>query len=41
MSVPAGTVERDKKDLPVGLQILASHGNERILFEIGKRFEQV
>jgi len=41
MSVPAGTVERDKKALPVGLQILASHGNERRLFEIGKHFEQV
>ena len=35
MSVPSGTVIRDGKDLPVGLQIMANHGREDIIFSIG------
>ncbi|MCC7004479.1 Asp-tRNA(Asn)/Glu-tRNA(Gln) amidotransferase subunit GatA [Candidatus Nomurabacteria bacterium] len=41
MSVPSGTVPRDGKKLPVGLQIMASHFCENTLFEIGKKFERI
>jgi len=36
LSVPSGTVQRDGKDLPVGLQIMANHGREDIIFSIGR-----
>ena len=38
LSVPSGFVGRDGKKLPVGLQIMASHTREDILFKIGKDF---
>lgn len=38
LSVPSGVVQRDGKDLPVGLQIMANHGREDIIFSIGKDF---
>jgi aspartyl-tRNA(Asn)/glutamyl-tRNA(Gln) amidotransferase subunit A len=38
LSVPSGTVQRDGKDLPVGLQIMAKYGREDIIFSIGKDF---
>lgn len=39
ISIPAGTVSRDGKDLPIGLQLLAPwHGEER-LFKVGQDFE--
>jgi aspartyl-tRNA(Asn)/glutamyl-tRNA(Gln) amidotransferase subunit A len=38
LSVPSGMVDRDGKDLPVGLQIMANHGREDIIFSIGKDF---
>jgi len=38
LSVPSGTVERNGKDLPVGLQIMANHYKEDIIFSIGKDF---
>lgn len=41
MSVPAGTVAREGKELPVGFQILAPHGGEEVLFAVGKDAEQV
>lgn len=41
LSVPSGTVPRDGKELPVGLQVMASHGREDILFSIGKDFEKI
>lgn len=41
MSVPAGTVEREGKDLPVSVQLLAPHLHENRLFEVGKKFEEV
>lgn len=34
ISVPMGTVDRDGKQLPVGLQFLAAHGNDSTLFSI-------
>lgn len=36
MSVPCGTVNKDGKDLPIGIQITARHGNEKDLFEVGR-----
>lgn len=39
ISVPAGTVLREDKNLPVGLQILGPRFSEKILFDIGKKFE--
>ena len=36
LSVPMGTVVREGKDLPVGIQLTASHGDETSLFTIGK-----
>lgn len=39
ISIPAGTVSREEKSLPIGLQLLAPwHGEER-LFNIGQKFE--
>ena len=35
LSVPSGTVERDGKELPVGFQLIATHGAEETLFAIG------
>lgn len=37
ISIPMGTVERDQKQLPVGVQYIAPHGGEARLFDIGKR----
>lgn len=39
MSIPAGTVAREGKDLPTGIQITCPHGDEAALFEIGKVLE--
>lgn len=39
ISIPAGTVARDGKDLPIGLQLLAPHHGENRLFAVGKKFE--
>jgi aspartyl-tRNA(Asn)/glutamyl-tRNA(Gln) amidotransferase subunit A len=36
ISIPAGSVERDGKSLPVGIQYTAAHGNEAALFAVGK-----
>lgn len=36
ISLPMGTVERDGKQLPVGLQLTAAHGDEAALFVAGK-----
>ena len=35
LSVPMGTVERGRSNLPVGFQIIAPHQREDILFSIG------
>lgn len=38
ISVPSGFVNVDGKDLPLGIQFMASHGREDQLFEVGKKF---
>jgi aspartyl-tRNA(Asn)/glutamyl-tRNA(Gln) amidotransferase subunit A len=38
ISIPSGTVNREGVDLPLGLQIIAPHDSENILFDIGKKF---
>ena len=37
ISIPGGTVKRDGKDLPVGVQYIAPHGGDARLFDIGKK----
>ncbi len=39
LSIPSGFAERDGKRLPLGFQLMAAYGNDRLLFEIGKQFE--
>jgi aspartyl-tRNA(Asn)/glutamyl-tRNA(Gln) amidotransferase subunit A len=38
ISIPSGFKNISGKDLPMGLQLIAGHGREEILFEIGKQF---
>lgn len=38
ISVPSGTVEEAGKQLPLGLQIIAPHLREDVVFSIGKKF---
>lgn len=40
ISIPAGTVPREGKDLPVGFQLIASHGGEETLFTIASEIEK-
>ncbi len=37
LSIPMGTVKREAKELPVGVQYIAPHAGEGRLFDIGKR----
>jgi aspartyl-tRNA(Asn)/glutamyl-tRNA(Gln) amidotransferase subunit A len=37
MAVPMGSVTRDSKELPVGMQFTAAHGDEDGLFMVGKQ----
>ncbi|KND48107.1 MAG: aspartyl/glutamyl-tRNA(Asn/Gln) amidotransferase, A subunit [Parcubacteria bacterium C7867-006] len=37
ISVPSGSVEEEGVSLPLGLQIMAPHNSEKILFEVGKK----
>lgn len=39
ISIPMGTVEREGKQLPVGIQLTAAHGAEATLFTIGKTLQ--
>lgn len=39
ISVPMGTVLREGKDLPVGIQFTSAHGDEAALFRISKEVE--
>ncbi len=41
ISVPSGFMEIDGKKLPLGIQFMAPHGGEEILFEVGKKFEEI
>lgn len=38
MSVPSGTIEDEGMQLPLGLQLVAPHMQEKRLFAVGKRF---
>ena len=38
ISIPAGFIEKEGVSLPLGLQIMAPHAEENILFEVGKKF---
>lgn len=37
LSIPGGEVKRDGKDLPYGIQYIATHGGEAQLFALGKQ----
>ncbi len=39
ISIPMGTVVRGGKDLPVGIQFTAAHGDDASLFELGKAIQ--
>ena len=39
ISVPMGTVTREGKELPVGIQLTAAHGDESALFTAGKELQ--
>jgi aspartyl-tRNA(Asn)/glutamyl-tRNA(Gln) amidotransferase subunit A len=39
ISVPMGTVVRDGANLPVGLQLTASHGAEAVLFDVAAQLK--
>lgn len=39
ISLPSGFAEVEGKKLPLGVQFMAPHGGEDLLFEIGKKFE--
>ena len=41
ISIPSGFVEVEGKKLPLGIQFMASHGAEDLLFEVGKKFEKI
>jgi aspartyl-tRNA(Asn)/glutamyl-tRNA(Gln) amidotransferase subunit A len=41
MSLPSGSVEIEGKELPLGMQFMAPHGAEELLFEVGKKFETI
>ncbi len=38
MSIPSGFSEKEGKQLPLGIQLTARHGEESLLFEVGKEF---
>jgi aspartyl-tRNA(Asn)/glutamyl-tRNA(Gln) amidotransferase subunit A len=40
ISIPAGFVEREGKELPVGFQVIAPHGAEETLFTIGAEIQK-
>lgn len=39
ISIPSGFVDEDGISLPLGLQIIAPHDSENLLFEVGKKFK--
>ena len=41
ISIPSGFVEEEGKKLPIGIQFMAPHGREDLLFNVGKRFEEI
>jgi aspartyl-tRNA(Asn)/glutamyl-tRNA(Gln) amidotransferase subunit A len=41
ISIPSGFSEIEGKKLPLGIQFMAPHGAEDLLFEVGKKFEKI
>lgn len=41
ISIPSGFVNEEGKNLPLGIQFMASHGREDLLFAVGKDFEKI
>jgi len=41
ISIPSGFVLVEGKKLPLGIQFMAPHGGENLLFEVGKKFEEM
>ncbi len=41
LSLPSGFMEIEGKKLPLGIQLMASHGQEDLLFEAGKKLETI
>jgi aspartyl-tRNA(Asn)/glutamyl-tRNA(Gln) amidotransferase subunit A len=41
ISIPSGFVEEEGNKLPLGIQFIAPHGREDLLFEVGKKFEEI
>jgi len=41
ISIPSGFAEVEGKKLPLGIQFMASHGAEGLLFEVSKKFEAI
>lgn len=41
ISIPSGTVDREGKQLPLGMQFMGPHFSEEILFDIGQKFERI
>jgi aspartyl-tRNA(Asn)/glutamyl-tRNA(Gln) amidotransferase subunit A len=39
ISIPSGCVDDGGISLPLGLQIIAPHDSENLLFEVGKKFK--
>jgi aspartyl-tRNA(Asn)/glutamyl-tRNA(Gln) amidotransferase subunit A len=39
ISLPSGFMDIEDKKLPLGIQFMAAHGREDLLFDIGKQFE--
>ena len=37
LTFPMGTVEREQKELPVGVQYIGAHGSDHRLFAVGKK----
>ncbi len=38
ISIPSGAIREGDASLPLGLQIMAPHNSEKLLFEVGKKF---
>ncbi|KKT00030.1 MAG: Glutamyl-tRNA(Gln) amidotransferase subunit A [Candidatus Nomurabacteria bacterium GW2011_GWF2_43_8] len=41
ISLPSGFIETEDKKLPLGIQFMAPHGAEDLLFDVGKVFEAI
>ena len=41
VSIPSGFSEIEGKKIPLGIQFMAPHGAEDLLFEVGKKFEEI